>query len=519
MPISCFLGQVGDSVADILGHHMETGFLASYGGGVAGDWSLLRSEGVHTSRGNKTQGVVPFINMMDTQMMAMQQGATRRGAYAAYMDVSHPEIEEFIELRDPHGSDLNRRCLGKGFHHAVNIPDAFMVAVERGDNWDLIDPHTKEVRKQVKARELWMKILITRLEFGEPYILFIDTANKALPAHLKRRGLRINNSNLCSEIMLPTAPNRTAVCCLSSVNLEHFDLWRANSLFIRDIVEMLDNVLEFFINNAPKAMSSAVSSAFQERSIGLGAMGFHLLLQKKLIPFESPMASGLNRGIFKLIKEYAEEANYALGKERGEAPDAVGTGKRFSHLMAIAPNASISSICGNTSPSVEPFNSNGYKWSTLSGSFLIKNKELDRILKLEYGLVGEKYDDVWSSIITNKGSVQHLDFLSNLHKDVFKTSFELDQNWIIEHAGVRQEYICQGQSVNVFLKPDIHKNDLHKLHFSAWKKGLKALYYCRSQPIKPTENITTTNTVPTLDAVTIEQDLTFDDKGCLSCEG
>lgn len=335
LPISCFLGSVGDSVREILGHHSEVGFLASYGGGCAGDWSALRSTGSSTSRGNITQGVIPFVNMMDTQMMAMQQGATRRGAYAAYMDISHPEIEEFIDIRNPHGDDPNRRCLGNGFHHAVNITDDFMECVSKGTPWRLIDPHTKEIKKEVDARGLWMKILIARLELGEPYILFKDTANRALPQFLKDKGLVINNSNLCSEIMLPTSPDRTAVCCLSSVNLEYYDEWKNNELFISDLMEMLDNVLDFFIKNATPEMAKAVASAKSERSVGLGAMGFHLYLQKKSIPFESPMAIGQNMAIFKHIKEKANEANERLGKLRGEAPDCVGTGRRFSHLLAL----------------------------------------------------------------------------------------------------------------------------------------------------------------------------------------
>ena len=508
LPISCFLNKVDDSVEGILDHHYENGYMASYGGGIGGDWSSLRSVGSGTSRGNKTTGVVPFVKMMDAQMLAFQQGATRRGSYAAYMDISHPEIEEFIDIRTPHGSDLNRRCLGTGFHHAVNIPDAFMKAVENGSQWDLIDPHTNIVKKQVDARSLWMDVLIKRLETGEPYIHFSDTSNNALPQFLKDRGLRINNSNLCSEIMLPTNKDRSAVCCLSSVNLEYFDEWKDDLRFIDDMMEMLDNVLTHFITTAPKAMWRTVHSADRERSVGLGAMGYCLYLQKKGIPFESPMALGKNRQIFKHIEDRAQAANLKLGSQRGEAPDAEGTGQRFSHMMAIAPNANISVLCGNTSPSIEPFNANAFKQNTLSGTFLIKNKELDRILKEKYSSVD--YDEVWSSIIVNSGSVQHLPFMDQQDKEVFKTALEIDQNWIVEHASVRQPFICQGQSVNIFLPADVHKNELHKVHFRAWKMGLKSLYYLRSTSIRKTETISQ-------QAVNFEA--ANDENECLACEG
>ncbi len=522
MPISCFLQDIDDSVKGIMEHHYESGFLASYGGGLGGNWSKLRSDGTATSRGNITTGIIPFIKMMDSQMMAMQQGISRRGAYAAYLDISHPEILEFLDIRNAVGSkDINRRCLGTGFHHAVNIPDSFMSCVEFGATWDLIDPHTKKVVKTVDARTLWMKILTTRMELGEPYIFFIDTANKALPQPLKDAGLRINNSNLCIEVMLPTSPDRTAVCCLSSVNLEFYDDWKNSTYFIYDIMEFLDNVLDSFIKNAPGEMWRAKASAFDERSIGLGTMGFHLYLQKKGIPFESPMATGINKKIFQHIKSCADEASLVLAVERGEAPVMTGTKQRFSHKIALAPNASSANICGDTSPSIEPFNSNGYKWVTLSGTFLIKNKELDRLFKEVYNLDTETYEDVWSSIITTQGSVQHLNFLSEIHKEVFKTSFELDQRWIIDHASTRQPYICQGQSVNLFLRPDIHKSELHELHYMAWKQGLKGLYYCRSKPIKQTATITEFKqrfVSGTVMDVLCAEELEFREKECLSCQ-
>lgn len=512
LPISCFLGQVDDSRAGIVDHIYENAFLSSYGGGIGGDWSMLRADGTATSTGNISTGIIPFLRMVDAEVNAFMQGSTRRGAYAAYLDISHPEIEEFIDIRRPHGTDIQRRCLGVGFHHAVSIPDAFMQTVEAGGTWNLIDPHSGEITKQVDARTLWIKLLVTRMETGEPYLFFPDTANAALPTHLKERGLRINNSNLCNEIMLPTAPDRTAVCCLSSVNLEFYDEWNTNPMFIPDLMEMLDNVLTKFIDEAPDEMWRAKKSAKLERSIGLGSMGFHLYLQKRGIPFGTPVASGINRKIYMFLKAQTDLANFKLGAERGSPPDAEGTGKRFSHTQAIAPNASISLICGNTSPSIEPFNANGFKQDTLSGTFLIKNKELDKLLKEVYNLSGLQYDTVWSSIITSGGSVQHLDFLTELHKEVFKTAQELDQNWIVEHAAVRQEFIDQGQSVNLFIPPDIHKNELHSLHFTAWKRGLKGLYYCRSRPIKKGANIT-------MDLKQDNMDFTSSKGDCLSCEG
>lgn len=505
MPISCFLGDIDDSMEGIMNHHTETAFLACKGGGVGGNWSKLRSAGSKTSRGSASTGVIPFIRMMDTQMMAVSQGTTRRGAYAAYMDVSHPEIQEFVDIRRVTGHDINRRCLGTGFHHAVNITDSFMKAVEEGSEWNLIDPHTKDVKKTVDARSLWMKLLTTRLETGEPYLHFIDTANAGLPSFLKDKGLRINNSNLCIEIELPTSPDRTAVCCLSSVNLEFYDDWKSNPAFIKDVMEFLDNVLSFFIDKAPTQFWRAVNSAKSERSVGLGTMGFHLHLQKNGIPFESALAASRNRVIYKDLESKTLAASRDLAIERGEAPDAAGTGLRFSHRMAIAPNASTAILCSNTSPSIEPYSANAFTQKTMSGNFLIKNKALDNLLQTEYGLKGAELEEIWTSITVNNGSVQHLSFMSDWHKDVFKTALELDQMWIIEHASVRQEFIDQGQSVNIFLRPDIHKTDLHRIHKAAWAKGLKGLYYCRSSAIAKVQAVT----------VTKQQE----DTGCLSCEG
>jgi ribonucleoside-diphosphate reductase alpha chain len=522
LPISCFLNYVDDSMEGILDHYYESGFLASYGGGIGGDWSALRPAGSKTSRGNTSTGLIPFVKMADAQMLAVQQGSTRRGAYAAYLDVSHPEVEEFLNIRTAQGSDANRRCLGAGFHHGLNIPDKFMEAVREGLPWDLVDPNTGMVKKSLPARELWMSILIKRLETGEPYLHFSDNSNDDLPKFLKDKGLRINNSNLCTEIMLPTSKDRTAVCCLSSVNLEYFDDWKDEKWFLFDIAEMLDNVLEYFINNAPKSMWRAVNSAKNERSIGVGSMGFALYLQKKRIPFESAVAIGVNRKIYKHMQEKLAEANNHLGTLRGPAPDAATVGKRFSHTMAIAPNASISLICGNTSPSIEPYNANAFKQQTMSGSFLIKNKALESLLREYYEVDDKDLEDIWADITINNGSVQHIKWMVSSDKLLFKTAMELDQTWIIEHAAKRQPFIDQGQSVNLFLYPNIHKTDLHKLHFSAWSQGLKSLYYVRSEAIekvKSTPLLSVELKVPPKEEVEVEAFTYEDEAECVACEG
>jgi len=527
LPISCFLSDVQDSVEGLLDHYSENGFLSSYGGGIGSNWSKVRSIGSSTSRGNVSTGLVPFVRVMDAQTLAFQQGSTRRGAYAAYLSASHPEIEEFVKIRRPQSDDLNRRCLGEGFHHAVNIPDVFMEAVSEDAEWNLTDPHSGQVVKTVKARELWMQILLTRLETGEPYIHFEDTSNKALPKALQDKGLKINNTNLCTEIFLPTAEDRTAVCCLSSVNLEYYNEWKDNPLFIQDIMEFLDNVLESFITTAPPSMWRAINSAQLERSVGLGAMGFHTYLQKNNIPFESPVAIGQNLKIFKHINEKALEANLKLGKERGEAPDMKGTGRRFAHMMAVAPNANISLICGEPSPSIEPFNANAFTQKTLSGSFLIKNKVLDKLLKEKYGFKEDDLEEIWGSIITSKGSVQHLEFLEDSDKDVFKTALELNQEYIIEHAAKRQPYICQGQSVNLFFEPTITKAELYKVHKKAWESGLKSLYYLRSAPVRRTELFSKDRPNPTKKSKPAENESIVKDhdfrealdSSCVACEG
>lgn len=511
LPISCFLSDFDDSVESIADHYHENFWLAVRGGGIGNNLSKLRSMGTATSNGNYTPGVIPFAKVIDSLTLASIQGATRRGATAIYLSVSHPEIEEFIEIRKPTG-DANRRSWN--IHNAVSIPDAFMEAVQEGNLWDLVDPHTNEVVKQVDARSLFMKILETRVAFGEPFIFFEDTANNALPEHLKNKGLKINHTNLCTEIMLPTAPDRTAVCCLSSVNLEYFDEWKDNEVFIEDLLRMLDNVLETFIVEAPEYLWRATSSAALERSVGLGAMGYHLYLQNKGIPFEGAVAVSQNIKIFRHIKDYCDKANRKLGMQKGSPKDAEGTGLRFSHTNAIAPNANISILCGSTSPSIEPHRANAFTQKTQSGVFLIKNKILDNLLQTKYGLKDKELEKVWSDITINEGSVQHLDFLEDSDKEVFKTAMELDQRWIIEHAAKRQEFIDQGQSVNLFLPPDINKGELYGLHKDAWQQGLKSLYYCRTKSVGKTDVVS-----KNIDNGVVNDDKRYEVNECLSCEG
>jgi len=504
MPISCFLNFVPDSRGGLTGHYTENAWLSSMGGGIGGYWGRVRSNGVNTSGGSRSSGAIPFLKVVDAEVLAFAQGVTRRASYAAYLDISHPEIEEFLEMRKPSGGDSNRRCLN--LHHGVNITDAFMVAVERGADWDLIDPHSKVVVKTLPARDLWQRLLDMRMQTGEPYIHFIDASNRALPESQKQLGLAVHQSNLCSEITLPTNDERTAVCCLSSVNLATWDEWKDDPQFIKDLVRFLDNVLSYFIENAPPELSKAVYSASQERSIGLGAMGFHALLQSYGLAFDSPMAVGINHRIFKQIKEQAARATRELAGERGAAPDSsLSDPVRNMHLMAIAPNASSSIICGDTSPSIEPYRANAYTAKTKTGSFLVKNPYLTRVL----AEMGKDTHEVWSSIITNGGSVQHLQFLDETQKGVFKTAIEIDQRWIVDHAAERQEYICQAQSVNVFLPANADVTLLHHVHFRAWKKGLKSLYYLRSEAIRRAETVSTK----------IARSALNDYEGCLSCEG
>jgi len=488
MPISCFLNYVGDSREGLTGHYTENAWLASIGGGIGGYWGHVRSDGVSTSGGSQSSGSIPFLHVVDSEILAFSQGKTRRGSYAAYMDMSHPEIIEFLEMRKPSGGDIHRKCLN--LHHAINISDEFMQLIEKciaeptyDDSWNLIDPHTKKVIRTVSARELWQKLLETRVATGEPYVSFIDTINDALPETQKKLGLRVHHSNLCTEITLPTNENRTAVCCLSSVNLEKYEEWKNDPLFVPDLVRFLDNALSHFIENAPESVFRAKFSAASERSIGLGAMGFHAYLQSKGIPFESALAKAMNLKIFKKIKQEAVEESQRLAIKRGEAPDMEGTGMRNAHLLAIAPNASSSIICGTTSPSIEPYRANAYVQKTMSGSFLVKNKYLEKLLEKK----GMNTDAVWQSIVAQRGSVLHLDELSDYEKDTFKTSIEINQQWVIEHAADRQQYVCQGQSVNVFVPADVNIKELHDIHMLAWKRKIKTLYYCRSEAIKRAE--------------------------------
>ena len=513
LPISCFLNYVEDSRLGITGHYTENAFLSSVGGGVGGCWNGVRSVGSKTSNGSESTGVIPFMKVVDAEMLAFSQGVTRRGSYAAYLDMSHPEIEEFLDVRKPTGGDINRKSVN--LHHGVVIPDAFMELIERAtreegfdDSWDLIDPHSGRVTKTISAKTLWVKLIQNRVETGEPYLMFGDTVQNALPECQKEKGFKVHHSNLCSEITLVTNEERTAVCCLSSVNLEEFDEWQHHPHFIADLVAMLDNVITYFVENAPSELWRAALSAKQERSIGLGAMGFHAYLQRHHLPFEGAMAKSANMRMFRHIKTEAVNATRKLAEERGEAPDAEGYGVRNVHLLAVAPNASSSIICGNTSPSIEPYRANAFTQKTKSGSSLQKNEYLEHILQE----LGEDDDEVWKSIITKGGSVQHLDFLDEYTKDVFKTAVEIDQRWVIDFAAYRQEYICQSQSLNVFFPANVSKQELHAIHMMAWKKKVKTLYYLRSEAYKRAENVSD----EALRQYIFES---IDENACLACEG
>lgn len=474
LPISCFLTYVGDTLHSLIDHSTETRWLSIKGGGVGGHWSGVRAVS------DVAPGPIPFIHTIDADTIAYRQGKTRKGSYAAYLDISHPDIVEFIGLRVPTG-DINRKCLN--IHHAVNITDDFMDRVRSGGKWSLIDPKTKEVREIIPARTLWEQILEIRYRTGEPYLNFIDTANKHLPKQLKEKGLKIYGSNLCNEIHLPTSDERTAVCCLSSLNLEYYDEWRQSNI-VADLVRMLDNVLSYFIANAPAELGKAVKSAYHERSIGLGGMGFHSLLQRRGISFESTDASTINEAIFKEIKEKAVQESKILAKERGEAPDMEGSGLRNAHLLAIAPNAN-SSIIADTSPSIEPYHANAFVHRTRAGSYLVRNKYLERHLDA----VKQNTDETWSSIISNGGSIQHLEFLDATTKAIFKTAMEIDQDWVIKHAAGRQKYICQGQSVNLFFPAKTDRAYINRIHIKAWKDGLKGLYYLRTEAASKAEEV------------------------------
>ena len=533
LPISCFLNYVPDSRRGLSDHYDENIWLASTGGGIGGYWGSVRSNGVSTSNGSESTGSIPFMHVVDSQMLAFNQGVTRRGSYAAYMDISHPEIEEFINMRKTTGGDLNRKCLN--LHNGVSITDKFLSAVRDDDDWRLVDPKSNLATRIVSARDLWFQLIHTRAETGEPYIVNLDRCNEEMPQQQKDMGLKICQSNLCSEITLPTDEERTAVCCLSSVNLEYFDAWKDDYSFIPDLVTMLDNILQHFIDNAVEqepetaaltlqefmpyvkpdktGFAKAAYSAYRERAIGLGAMGFHSYLQRSRLPFEGMYASSFNNRSFKHIKEQAEKASRYLAEERGESPDMAGSGLRHSCLLAIAPNASSSIICAGTSPSIEPSRANVYTHKTLTGSYKVKNKYLEEILE-EKGINNEK---TWKDIAAHQGSVQHIDELSEEEKEIFKTAPEINQIWVIEHAYQRQQYICQSQSVNLFFSPpkaseaqevhDLYLDYVNSVHWAGATK-LKSLYYLRSDAARSTENVNLK--IPRINLEDVE---------CLSCEG
>jgi len=537
LPISCFLNHVPDSRHGLSAHYDENIWLASSGGGIGGYWGEVRSDGVSTSNGSKSTGSIPFMHVVDSQMLAFNQGTTRRGSYAAYLDISHPEIEEFMIMRKESGGDINRKCLN--LHHGVNITNAFLDAIRNDDDWRLIDPKSGDAVKIVKARELWSKILETRAETGEPYLVNIDTCNDALPKEQRELGLEVKQSNLCSEITLATNEERTAVCCLSSVNLEYYDEWSKDNLFIEDLITMLDNVLQHFIDNAvdtvqlgeynanfkrfknyikegQEGFTKAAYSAYRERSIGLGAMGFHAYLQSKNIPFEGLFATSFNYKAFKHIKKSAVEASKRLADSRGEAPDVSNSGLRNAHLLAVAPNASSSIICGGTSPSIEPFRANVYTHKTLSGSYKVKNKYLEKLINKKFKTAEEK-ENIWKEINVAKGSIQHLDEFSEQEKELFKTANEINQIWVVEHAYKRQEFICQSQSVNLFFVPpeasmeqETHNEYLQYVSDVHWygMNQLKSLYYFRSDGARGAENVNVK--VPRIK---------LDEVECISCEG
>ncbi|MDB2344503.1 ribonucleoside-diphosphate reductase subunit alpha [Candidatus Pelagibacter bacterium] len=523
LPISCFLNEANDSLKGITDLWEENVWLAARGGGIGSYWGNLRSIGEKIGKVGKTSGIIPFIKVMDSLTLAISQGSLRRGSAACYLQIDHPEIEEFIEMRRPTGGDVNRRSLN--LHHGVLVSDDFMRAVETDSQWALRSPNDGSVQSTISARNLWIRLLTARVETGEPYIVYIDTVNRQIPQHHKLAGLKVKTSNLCSEITLPTGidndgKERTAVCCLSSLNLDTYDQWKDNDQFVEDVMRFLDNVMTDFINRAPDEFANAKYSALRERSVGLGVMGLHSYFQQKSIPFGSVMSKVWNKKIFSNIQEKVDAASVALAEERGACPDAAeyGIKERFSNKTAIAPTASISIICGGSSPGIEPIAANSFTHKTLSGSFNVRNKYLKKIL--------EKYnkdtDDVWSSITTNQGSVSHLDFLTAEEKDTFKTAFEIDQRWIIELGADRTPHISQAQSINVFIPADIHKKELHDIHFQAWKKGLKSLYYCRSKSIQRAENVNKgTSTDVTKNVYSKENESNNKDNNyeeCLSCQ-
>lgn len=524
LPISCFLNECSDSLKGISDLWNENVWLASKGGGIGSYWGNVRSIGEPVGKNGKTSGIVPFIKVMDSLTLAISQGSLRRGNAAVYLPIDHPEIEEFIDIRRQTG-DYNRRALN--LHHGICVTDEFMLAIEKDEIWKLRSPADGHVVSTVKARDLWMKILNARMETGEPFIVFIDTVNRSIPEHQKKLGLRVKTSNLCSEITLPTGKDhlgnqRTGVCCLSSVNLEYYDEWKNNEQFIIDVMYMLDNVLEDFIKTAPEEMKNAKYSATRERSVGLGAMGFCTYLQKVMIPLESVTAKALNKEMFSCIQNYVNKASKIIAKERGACLDALECGleERFSNKTAIAPTASISIIAGGCSPGIEPSSGNYYTHKTLTGSFPVKNRYLETLLKEK----NKNIDEVWSNIVNNEGSVAGLDFLTDYEKSVFKTAYEIDQMWIVDLAADRSKYIDQAASNNIFVHANISKKILHKLHFDAWKKGVKSLYYCRSMAASRADKVSidveTTKNYRLLDKELSSVGKTMDDKydECLACQ-
>ena len=534
LPISCFLNYVPDSRDGLSSHYDENIWLASSGGGIGGYWGDIRSNGIATANNSRSTGSIPFMKVVDSQMLAFNQGVTRRGSYASYMDIDHPEIEEFINIRKESGGDINRKCLN--IHNGVNLTNDFLQAVQEDNDWRLIDPKTGEAVKTVSARDLWWQIINARAETGEPYMINIDTCNEFLPKEQKALGLDIKQSNLCSEITLPTNEERTAVCCLSSVNLEHYDDWSTDENFIKDLITMLDNVIQHFIDNAidttelgdynanfkrfkshiregKEGFTKSSFSAYRERSLGLGAMGFHAYLQKNNITFEGIFATGFNNKAFSHIKSKSVDASKVLAETRGEAPDITGSGMRNAHLMAIAPNASSSIICGGTSPSIEPYRANIFTHKTLSGSYQVKNKYLDKVISKKKG----NKTEIWKEITANKGSIQSMDIFTDKEKEIFKTADELNQIWIVEHAHMRQQYVCQSQSVNLFFvspkateNQDVHDEYLQYLNDVHWyaMHKLKSLYYFRSESARDAENVNIK--IPRIN---------LEDTECIACEG
>ena len=518
LPVSCYLNHLDDSAEGLVNNLSETNWLSMMGGGVGVHFQIRGAD-------DKSVGIMPHLKTYDASSLAYKQGKTRRGSYAAFLDVSHPDVIQFLEMRKATG-DQNLKALN--LHHGVNITDKFMQIIEQcminpdyDDTWELIQPNTGKVVDTVSAKYLWMKLLEVRMHTGEPYIWFIDRANEGLPDYQKKAGLKNYGSNICVEISLATSPERTAVCCLSSVNLEYFDEWKNDPLFLQDILEMLDNVIEYFIQNAPDTISRARFSAMRERSVGVGALGFHAYLQKHNIAFESAIAKSVNMQMFKGIRERLDLANTKLAEERGSCPDAADYGvvKRCSHVMAIAPNASSSIIMGNTSPSIEPYAANAYRQDTSSGAYLNKNKFLDKIILEESKGKSESwYDDTWAAIIANDGSVSDLEWMDDYTKDVFKTAQEIDQRWIVEHTADRQVYVDQSISTNVFFKPDCSVKYLHAVHFLAWKKGLKALYYLRSGKLRKADKVG-----KKIERKRIEDEINMQEivegDSCIACEG